>query len=91
MSLARTIHFPFLAEPGIVSIWRLALRRWSERRAERRRLRQARHELAQLDDHLLRDTAHAAAARAPARTVPRDVLTATPEETRRGLLAHWML
>ncbi|WP_439578771.1 hypothetical protein [Elioraea sp.] len=90
MSLARTIHIPFFAEPAVVSTLRSMLRRWSERRAERRRVRQARYELAHLNEYVLRDIAFVAQAHELPQSVPGGVLRVTPEDVRRDLQVKWM-
>ena len=87
MSLARTIHIPFFAEPAVVSIWRSTLRRWSERRAERRRRRAAQYEFAHLDEWLLRDIGEA---HEVTQSVPGSLLRLPSQDVRWELQARWM-
>jgi hypothetical protein len=87
MSLARTIQIPFLAEPAVVGTLRSTLRRWSERRAERRRRRAAQYEFAHLDPWLLRDIGEA---HEVTQSVPGSVLRLTSQDVRCELQARWM-
>lgn len=61
-----TLSIPFVAAPDVTRHpWRAAFRQWRLARAERRRMRPARYELAHLDPQLLRDIGEAGEARLP--------------------------
>lgn len=58
--MSMTLSIPFVAAPDVTRHpWRDAIRQWRAARAERRRMRAARYELAHLDAQLLRDIGEA--------------------------------
>lgn len=89
MRLDQTLRLPLLTPFAAMTIWRAALRRWIDARAERRRRSPARCRLARLDAHLLRDIALVAEVYEVHQRQPRPSSRVTPEGIRNSPPFRW--